>query len=94
MVSVAAGTAAVGRGRLCAMDTVFNGSTLGIEQHVVEVAPVGSRLVLDNSINSTIYRVLLPLSPYAACSWRRRVWCVLDGLRGPRQIHGCLLLHP
>jgi len=45
------------------MDTVFNGSTLGIEQHVVEVAPVGSRLVLDNSINSTIYRVLLPLSP-------------------------------
>ena len=62
-MSVAAGTAAAGRGRLCAMDTVFNGSTLGIEQHVVEVAPVGGRLVLDNSINSTIYRVLLPLSP-------------------------------
>jgi hypothetical protein len=45
-----------------AVDTVFDGSKLGIEPHVVEVTPAGDLLVLD-SINSNIYRVQLPLSP-------------------------------
>lgn len=43
------------------MDTVFDGSKLGIEPHAVEVTPAGDLLVLD-SINSNIYRVQLPLS--------------------------------
>ena len=73
---------------MCAMDTVFNGSTLGIEQHVVEVAPVGSRLVLDNSINSTIYRVLLPVSP---CE-HTVSYCSLSFFRfGSFRLHGILL---
>lgn len=44
-----------------AVDTVFDGSKLGIEPHAVEVTPAGDLLVLD-SINSNIYRVQLPLS--------------------------------
>ena len=44
------------------VDTVFDGSKLGIEPHAVEVTPAGDLLVLD-SINSNIYRVQLPLSP-------------------------------
>jgi hypothetical protein len=44
-----------------AVDTVFDGSKLGIEPHAVEVSPAGELLVLD-SINSNIYRVQLPLS--------------------------------
>jgi hypothetical protein len=43
------------------VDTVFDGSKLGIEPHAVEVTPAGDLLVLD-SINSNIYRVQLPLS--------------------------------
>ncbi|KAG2611463.1 hypothetical protein PVAP13_4KG361300 [Panicum virgatum] len=46
------------------VDTVFDGSKLGIEPHAVEVTPAGDLLVLD-SINSNIYRVQLPLSPYS-----------------------------
>nr|CAB3470276.1 unnamed protein product [Digitaria exilis] len=38
-----------------AVDTVFDGSKLGIEPHAVEVTPAGDLLVLD-SINSNIYR--------------------------------------
>ena len=45
-----------------AVDTVFDGSKLGIEPHAVEITPAGDLLVLD-SINSNIYRVQLPLSP-------------------------------
>jgi hypothetical protein len=44
-----------------AVDTVFDGSKLGIEPHAVEITPAGDLLVLD-SINSNIYRVQLPLS--------------------------------
>lgn len=47
-----------------AVDTVFDGSKLGIEPHAVEVTPAGDLLVLD-SINSNIYRVQLPLSRYS-----------------------------
>jgi len=47
-----------------AVDTVFDGSKLGIEPHAVEITPAGNLLVLD-SINSNIYRVQLPLSPYS-----------------------------
>ncbi|EER89586.1 hypothetical protein BDA96_10G137600 [Sorghum bicolor] len=47
-----------------AVDTVFDGSKLGIEPHAVEITPAGDLLVLD-SINSNIYRVQLPLSPYS-----------------------------
>ncbi|PAN24198.1 hypothetical protein PAHAL_4G164400 [Panicum hallii] len=65
----AAGTAVAGRSMVryeggYAVDTVFDGSKLGIEPHVVEVTPAGDLLVLD-SINSNIYRVQLPLSPYS-----------------------------
>jgi len=66
VVSAAAGTAA-GRSMVryeggYEVDTVFDGSKLGIEPHAVEVTPAGDLLVLD-SINSNIYRVQLPLSP-------------------------------
>ena len=37
------------------MDTVFNGSTLGIKPHAIEVTPTAGLVVLD-SINNTIYR--------------------------------------
>ncbi|RLM58754.1 hypothetical protein C2845_PM18G06670 [Panicum miliaceum] len=47
-----------------AVDTVFDGSKLGMEPHAVEITPACDLLVLD-SINSTIYRVQLPLSPYS-----------------------------
>ena len=43
-----------------AVDTVFDGSKLGIEPHAVEITPVGNLLVLD-SINSNIYKILLSL---------------------------------
>ncbi|CAN6164314.1 unnamed protein product [Urochloa humidicola] len=65
----ATGTAAAGRSMVryeggYAVDTVFDGSKLGIEPHAVEVTPAGDLLVLD-SINSNIYRVQLPLSRYS-----------------------------
>ncbi|TVU11687.1 hypothetical protein EJB05_45288 [Eragrostis curvula] len=61
-----AGSAVAGRSMVryeggYAVDTVFDGSKLGIEPHAVEVTPAGELLVLD-SINSNIYRVQLPLS--------------------------------
>ncbi|KAF8650528.1 hypothetical protein HU200_063900 [Digitaria exilis] len=65
----AASTAVAGRSMVryeggYAVDTVFDGSKLGIEPHAVEVTPAGDLLVLD-SINSNIYRVQLPLSRYS-----------------------------
>ncbi|KAG2557510.1 hypothetical protein PVAP13_8NG216303 [Panicum virgatum] len=42
-------------GRWCTVDTVFNGGTLGIKPHAIEVTPTAGLVVLD-SINSTIYR--------------------------------------
>jgi hypothetical protein len=44
-----------------AVETVFDGSNLGIEPYAVEVTPAGELLVLD-SMNSNVYRVQLPLS--------------------------------
>ena len=44
-----------------AVETVFDGSKLGIEPYDVEVTPAGDLLLLD-SMNSNVYRVQLPLS--------------------------------
>ncbi|MQL85865.1 hypothetical protein Taro_018388 [Colocasia esculenta] len=46
------------------VETVFDGSKLGIEPFAVEVAPSGDLLVLD-SVNSNFYRVSPPLSRYS-----------------------------
>lgn len=43
------------------VETVFDGSKLGIEPFSVEVSPTGELLVLD-SVNSNIYRISPPLS--------------------------------
>jgi hypothetical protein len=63
------GSAAAGRSMVkyeggYAVETVFDGSKLGIEPHDVEVTPSGELLVLD-SMNSNVYRVQLPLSRYS-----------------------------
>lgn len=47
------------------VETVFDGSKLGIEPYSVEVTQSGELLVLD-SVNSNIYRISLPLS---RCEW-------------------------
>ncbi|KAL6838622.1 hypothetical protein ACP4OV_031579 [Aristida adscensionis] len=67
--AAAAAAAAAGRSMVryeggYAVETVFDGSKLGIEPHAVEVTPAGELLVLD-SINSNIHRVQLPLSRYS-----------------------------
>ncbi|XP_068303284.1 uncharacterized protein [Pyrus communis] len=46
------------------VDTVFDGSKLGIEPHSVEVSPSGELLVLDSE-NSNIYKISMPLSRYS-----------------------------
>lgn len=43
------------------VETVFDGSKLGIEPYSVEVSPSGQLLVLDSE-NSNIYKVSTPLS--------------------------------
>uniref|UniRef100_A0A453BB88 Uncharacterized protein n=3 Tax=Aegilops tauschii subsp. strangulata TaxID=200361 RepID=A0A453BB88_AEGTS len=43
------------------METVFDGSKLGIEPYDVEVTQGGELLVMD-STNSNIYQIALPLS--------------------------------
>jgi hypothetical protein len=43
------------------VETVFDGSKLGIEPYAVEVTQGGELLVMD-SMNSNIYRIALPLS--------------------------------
>ena len=43
------------------VETVFDGSKLGIEPYSVEISPNGDLLVLD-SVNSNIYRISQPLS--------------------------------
>ncbi|XP_072972807.1 uncharacterized protein [Typha angustifolia] len=45
------------------VETVFDGSKLGIEPYSVEVTPSGELLVLDSE-NSNIYKISLPLSKY------------------------------
>ncbi|OVA16293.1 NHL repeat [Macleaya cordata] len=46
------------------VETVFDGSKLGIEPYSVEVSPSGELLVLD-SANSNIYKIAQPLSRYS-----------------------------
>ncbi|KAF9626292.1 hypothetical protein IFM89_032141 [Coptis chinensis] len=46
------------------VETVFDGSKLGIEPYSVEVSPSGELLVLD-SANSNLYRISQPLSLYS-----------------------------
>ncbi|XP_042445233.1 uncharacterized protein LOC122030137 isoform X1 [Zingiber officinale] len=46
------------------VDTVFDGSKLGIEPYSVEVTQSGELLLLD-SVNSNVYRISLPLSRYS-----------------------------
>ncbi|CAN6246236.1 unnamed protein product [Urochloa humidicola] len=46
------------------VETVFDGSKLGIEPYSVEVTQGGELLVMD-SMNSNIYRMALPLSRYS-----------------------------
>ncbi|WOK95126.1 hypothetical protein Cni_G03833 [Canna indica] len=46
------------------VETVFDGSKLGIEPSSVEITPSGELVVLDSE-NSNIYRVSLPLSKYS-----------------------------
>lgn len=43
------------------VETVFDGSKLGIEPYSVEVTQNGELLLLD-SVNSNLYRILQPLS--------------------------------
>lgn len=43
------------------VDTVFDGSKLGIEPHSIEVSPSGDLLVLDSEY-SNIYKISTPLS--------------------------------
>ncbi|XWS32788.1 hypothetical protein CRYUN_Cryun22dG0019700 [Craigia yunnanensis] len=46
------------------VETVFDGSKLGIEPFSVEVSPSGELLVLDSE-NSNIYKISIPLSRYS-----------------------------
>ncbi|XP_042447776.1 uncharacterized protein LOC122032535 isoform X1 [Zingiber officinale] len=46
------------------VETVFDGSKLGIEPYSVEVTQGGESLLLD-SVNSNVYRISLPLSRYS-----------------------------
>lgn len=46
------------------IETVFDGSKLGIEPYSVEVSPSGEVLVLDSE-NSNIYKISTPLSQYS-----------------------------
>ncbi|OMO78172.1 hypothetical protein CCACVL1_14605 [Corchorus capsularis] len=46
------------------VETVFDGSKLGIEPHTVEVLPSGELLILD-SANSNLYRISASLSLYS-----------------------------
>lgn len=47
------------------VETVFDGSKLGIEPYSVEVLPSGELLILD-SANSNLYRISASLS---LCKW-------------------------
>ncbi|KAF7094842.1 hypothetical protein CFC21_097119 [Triticum aestivum] len=81
--ATAAAAAASGRSMVkyeggYAVETVFDGSNLGIEPHSVELTPAGDLLLLD-SMNSNLYRVQLPLSRY---SRPKLVAGSLEGLSG------------
>ncbi|KAM7278687.1 hypothetical protein ACFE04_005821 [Oxalis oulophora] len=46
------------------VETVFDGSKLGIEPYSVELSPAGELLILDSE-NSNIYKIAMPLSRYS-----------------------------
>ncbi|GAB4854785.1 hypothetical protein Ancab_023370 [Ancistrocladus abbreviatus] len=46
------------------VETVFDGSKLGIEPYSVQASPTGELFILD-SANSNVYKVSSPLSPYS-----------------------------
>jgi len=43
------------------VETIFDGSKLGIEPHSIEISPDGEYLVLDSE-NSNIYKISIPMS--------------------------------
>ncbi|KAJ0243530.1 Potassium transporter 8 [Hirschfeldia incana] len=47
------------------IETVFDGSKLGIEPYAVEVSPSGEELIVLDSENSNIHKISMPLSRYA-----------------------------
>lgn len=44
------------------IDTVFDGSKLGIEPYAIEVSPNGEELIVLDSENSNIHKIPMPLS--------------------------------
>ncbi|KAL0681052.1 hypothetical protein Bca4012_047899 [Brassica carinata] len=46
------------------METVFDGSKLGIEPYAIEVSPNGEELIVLDSENSNIHKISMPLSRY------------------------------
>jgi len=46
------------------METVFDGSKLGIEPYAIEVSPNGGELIVLDSENSNIHKISMPLSRY------------------------------
>jgi hypothetical protein len=55
------------------VETVFDGSKLGIEPYSVEVLPSGELLILD-SANSNLYRISASLS---LCKWVAWKYCLV-----------------
>ncbi|KAL0735868.1 hypothetical protein Bca4012_012078 [Brassica carinata] len=47
------------------IETVFDGSKLGIEPYAIEVSPSGEELIVLDSENSNIHKISMPLSRYA-----------------------------
>ncbi|KAJ4882798.1 Potassium transporter [Raphanus sativus] len=47
------------------IETVFDGSKLGIEPYAIEVSPDGEELIVLDSENSNIHKISMPLSRYA-----------------------------
>ena len=60
------------------VETVFDGSKLGIEPYSVEVLPGGELLVLD-SANSNLYRISASLS-LCECLFCFVLFCLCNGL--------------
>uniref|UniRef100_M4E3Y7 Potassium transporter n=4 Tax=Brassica campestris TaxID=3711 RepID=M4E3Y7_BRACM len=46
------------------IETVFDGSKLGIEPYAIEVSPNGEELIVLDSENSNIHKIAMPLSRY------------------------------
>ncbi|THU70335.1 hypothetical protein C4D60_Mb08t23910 [Musa balbisiana] len=65
------------------VETVFDGSKLGIEPHSVEVTQSGELLLLD-SVNSNLYRISLPLSRCELISLPDFLWGLIGFLSDSR----------